>query len=83
MRLIDYDKAIERYRAEYDKQDICDGMEDTAWLRRCFEEAPTVDTTELIEDLMSDLRSACECNDVLTWVMCRSMLKQKWGFEDE
>lgn len=49
MRLIDYDKAIDRYYAEYEKQDICDGMEDTAWLKRCFEEAPTIDAVPVAQ----------------------------------
>lgn len=43
MLLIDYQEAIDRYHAEWDKQDICDGAEDRDWLKRCFDEAPTVD----------------------------------------
>jgi hypothetical protein len=43
MRLIDADAAIDRYYAEYKKQDICDGGEDRDWLKRCIDEAPTIE----------------------------------------
>lgn len=43
MLLINYHEAIDRYYAEYEKQDICDGAEDRDWLKRCFDEAPAVD----------------------------------------
>ena len=43
MRLIDIDAVLDRYRAEYKQQDICDGSEDLDWLMRCITEAPTVD----------------------------------------
>ena len=36
---------------------------------------------DVVEELKADLRSACECEDALTWVMCREMLKQKWTWE--
>ena len=42
-RLIDVDAAIDRYYAEYKKQDICDGREDRNWLKRCIDEAPTIE----------------------------------------
>ena len=42
-RLIDVDAAIDRYYAEYKKQDICDGGEDRNWLKRCIDEAPTIE----------------------------------------
>lgn len=48
MRLIDYDAAIDRYYAEYEKQDICDGAEDRDFLKRCFDEAPTVDAAQVV-----------------------------------
>lgn len=41
--LIDYQAAIDRYYAEWDKQDICDGDEDRDWLKKCFDEAPEID----------------------------------------
>lgn len=48
MRLIDYDAAIDRYYAEYEKQDICDGSQDRDFLKRCFDEAPTVDSAPVV-----------------------------------
>lgn len=47
VRLIDYDAAIDRYYAEYEKQDICDGAQDRDWLKKCFDEAPTIDPESL------------------------------------
>ena len=62
MRLIDYQAAIDRYHAEYKKQDICDGSEDRDWLKRCFDEAPTIDAVpaEAIEHLKSEAAEAIE-----------------------
>ena len=40
MRLIDADKAIGRYYAEWEKQDISDGAQDRDWLKQCIDEAP-------------------------------------------
>ena len=48
MRIIDYDAALDRYYAEYDKQDICDGADDRDWLKICFDEAPEVDAVEVV-----------------------------------
>jgi len=48
MRLIDYDAAIDRYYAEYKKQDICDGAEDRDFLKRCFDEAETIDAAPVV-----------------------------------
>lgn len=42
-RLIDVDAAIGRYYAEYKKQDIYDGSQDRDWLKRCIDEAPTIE----------------------------------------
>ena len=42
-RLIDVDAAIDRYYAEYKKQDIYDGSQDRDWLKRCIDEAPTIE----------------------------------------
>lgn len=47
VRLIDYDAAIDRYYAEYEKQDICCGSQDRDWLKKCFDEAPTIDPETL------------------------------------
>lgn len=47
VRLIDYDAAIDRYYAEYEKQDICCGGQDRDWLKKCFDEAPTIDPESL------------------------------------
>ena len=41
-RLIDADAVLDRYYAEFKKQDICDGGQDRDWLMRCIEEAPTL-----------------------------------------
>ena len=42
-RLIDYQAAVDRYYAEFEKQDICDGAQDMDWLKRCFDESPTIE----------------------------------------
>lgn len=42
-RLIDVDAAMGRYYAEYKKQDIYDGSQDRDWLKRCIDEAPTIE----------------------------------------
>ena len=42
MRMIDADAVLDRYYAEFEKQDICDGSQDRDWLMRCIEEAPTL-----------------------------------------
>jgi len=47
VRLINYDAAIDRYYAEYEKQDIYDGAQDRDWLKKCFDEAPTIDPESL------------------------------------
>lgn len=41
-RPIDADAVLDRYYAEFDRQDICDGSQDRDWLMRCIEEAPTL-----------------------------------------
>lgn len=41
-RAIDADAVLDRYYAEFDRQDICDGSQDRDWLMRCIEEAPTL-----------------------------------------
>ena len=60
MRLIDADAAIDRYYAEYEKQDICDGDEDRDWLKKCIEEAPTIDPESLRTDELTDIDKAME-----------------------
>ena len=42
MRLIDADAVLDRYYAEYERQDICDEAEDREWLMKCLNEAPTL-----------------------------------------
>lgn len=59
MLLIDYQEAIDRYHAEWDKQDICDGAEDRDWLKRCFDEAPTVDPVHAA--------GGCYCQECVRW----------------
>ena len=44
MRAIDGDAVLDRYYAEFEKQDICDGSQDKDWLMRCIKEAPTLTT---------------------------------------
>lgn len=46
-RLIDADAVLDRYYAEYEKQDICDGSQDKDWLMQCLEEAPTFSQTNI------------------------------------
>ena len=42
MRPIDADAVLDRYYAEYERQDICGGAEDREWLMKCLNEAPTL-----------------------------------------
>lgn len=39
-RPIDADAVLDRYYAEFEKQDICDGSQDRNWLMQCIDEAP-------------------------------------------
>ena len=72
MRLIDYQAAIDRYYAEYKKQDICDGSEDRDWLKRCFDEAPTIDAVPVVhgwwtwcgEDRWNDVYTCSVCGEM-------------------
>lgn len=48
MRMIDADAVLDRYYAEFEKQDICDGSQDRDWLMRCIEEAPTLTPPEIV-----------------------------------
>lgn len=41
-RMIDADAVLDRYYAEFEKQDICDGSQDRDWLMQCIEEAPAL-----------------------------------------
>ena len=45
--IIDADAVLDRYYAEYEKQDICDGSQDRDWLMKCLEEAPTISQTNI------------------------------------
>lgn len=46
--MIDADAVLDRYYAEFEKQDICDGSQDRDWLMRCIEEAPTLTPPEIV-----------------------------------
>ena len=48
MRLIDADKAIGRYYAEWEKQDISDGAQDRDWLKQCIDDAPAIDAVPVV-----------------------------------
>lgn len=48
MKLIDADKAIGRYYAEWEKQDISDGAQDKDWLKQCIDEAPAIDAVPVV-----------------------------------
>lgn len=65
-RLIDYQAAVDRYYAEFEKQDICDGAQDRDWLKRCFDESPTIDPVHA--------SGACYC-----WE-CRNYNKPRLGW---
>ena len=41
-RPIDADAVLDRYYAEYERQDVCDGAEDREWLMKCLNEAPAL-----------------------------------------
>lgn len=41
-RVIDADAVLDRYYAEFEKQDIFDMSQDRDWLMRCIVEAPTL-----------------------------------------
>ena len=45
---ISREAVIDRYYAEWEKQDICDGSEDRNWLMQCIDEAPVVDAVEVV-----------------------------------
>lgn len=54
-RIIDADAVLDRYYAEFEQQDICDGAEDRDWLMKCLTEAPAI--TQSTEPLtLDDLR---------------------------
>ena len=83
-RLIDNQAAVDRYYAEFEKQDICDGAQDRDWLKRCFDESPTIDPVHAA--------GACycrECNHLLRdlssreYHMCmRLILPKKVDLDD-
>lgn len=53
--IIDADAVLDRYYAEFEQQDICDGAEDRDWLMKCLTEAPAI--TQSTEPLtLDDLR---------------------------
>lgn len=52
-RAIDADTVLDRYYAEFEKQDICDGSQDRDWLMRCIEETPTLTPPPASRDLIS------------------------------
>lgn len=52
-RMIDADAVLDRYYAEFKKQDICDGSQDRDWLMQCIKEAPTFTTPPASSDLIS------------------------------
>lgn len=41
-RIINADAVLDRYYAEFEQQDICDGAEDRDWLMKCLTEAPAL-----------------------------------------
>lgn len=43
--LISRNAVLDRYYAEWGKQDICDGAEDRDWLKKCVDEAPSIEAT--------------------------------------
>lgn len=45
---IERDAVLDRYYAEYEKQDICDGSEDRDWLKKCIDEAPAADVAPVV-----------------------------------
>lgn len=51
MRLIDADSVFCRYYGEFEKQDICDGEQDRDWIKKCVEEAETVDAVPVVRCL--------------------------------
>ena len=52
-RMIDADAVLDRYYAEFEKQDICDGSQDRDWLMQCIEETPTLTPPNAPHDLIS------------------------------
>ena len=52
-RMIDADAVLDRYYAEFEKQDICDGSQDREWLMQCIKETPTFTTPPASPDLIS------------------------------
>ena len=48
MILIDYQAAIDRYYADFEKQGICSSEEDFDWLSKCFDEAQEIDAVPVV-----------------------------------
>ena len=59
MWLIDYQEALGRYYAEYEKQDICDGAQDRDWLKKCCDEATIIDPVHAT--------GGCYCKECRRW----------------
>lgn len=47
MRLMDYDEAIGRYYADWEKQ-AANATEDRNWLKQCFDESPEIDAVPVV-----------------------------------
>ena len=56
MRPIDADAAVDRYYAEWDKKDICDGAQDRDWLKQCIDEAPISSTPKTCDRMGGGLK---------------------------
>lgn len=78
-RMIDLDVALDRYYAEYERQDICDGSQDRDWLMRCLEEAPnlTPPNEPLTEEQLREIDCPvwCACKPIEGgngyWCLCK------------
>lgn len=80
MRLINADAVWERYNKEYRQQDIYDGADDKDWLKKCIDEAPTVDAEPVRHEKWIDDTG---CLDSYKQYKCsgcgkRPMLNEMW-----
>lgn len=71
MRLIDADKAIGRYYAEWEKQDISDGAQDRDWLKQCIDDAPAIDAVPVVrcKDCIHSI-SYVDKSGAIAYVVC-------------
>lgn len=80
-RMIDGDAVMDRYYAEYEQQDICDGAEDRDWLIKCLTEAPTLTPPPITGDTSDGYHTFNELyhhRAILFSVICNERPEVAW-----